>query len=90
MKKIVFFALIISGLFAARYPLNLEYSFMKGCMGKEDTPLKEKYCICAISYIENHYTLNQFLSALQDPQKKVKVIKSAVDYCLETVLKKEK
>ena len=89
MKKLLFLILVISGLFAQRYPLNLEYSFMKGCVGKEDNPVKEKYCMCAITYIENHYTLNNFLSALQDPNQKTKVIKDAAGYCLK-VIKKEK
>ncbi|WP_457560683.1 hypothetical protein [Caminibacter sp.] len=89
MKKLLFLILVISGLFAERYPLAFEYGFMKGCVGKENNPTKEKYCICAISYIEQKYTLNQFISALQDPEKKMKIIKSAVNYCL-TELKKEK
>ena len=89
MKKLLFLLFALSALFSQRYPINLEYSFMKGCIGKENTALKEKYCICAINYIEDNYTLNQFLSALQDPNKKTKIIKSAVNHCLN-VLKKEK
>jgi ribosome assembly protein YihI (activator of Der GTPase) len=89
MKKILFLLLLISGLFANRYPLNLEYNFLKGCVGKNDTPVKEKYCLCAITYIEKHYTLNQFLEALQDPKQKSKIIKSAVDYCLDVITKEK-
>jgi hypothetical protein len=88
MKNLLFL-LVVSSLFASRYPLNLEYSFMKGCVGKNDTPIKEKYCMCAITYIENHYTLTNFLSALQDPKNKEKIIKEAANYCLKVITKEK-
>ncbi len=88
MKKIVLTALFLSGLFAQRYPITLEYSFMKGCIGQDvNNKLKEKYCVCAIQYIEKNYTLNKFLTAMQDKQQSKKIISSAVNYCLKNVTK---
>ncbi|GAB6075024.1 hypothetical protein [Nautilia lithotrophica] len=85
MKKILVLLSVAGMLFAARYPMVAEYNYLKGCIGNNKD--MENYCICTLNAIENKYTLNEFITALQDKQKAKEVISFAVNECLDKLKK---
>jgi hypothetical protein len=82
MKKMLLLLSLGGMLFAARYPIIAEYNFLKGCIKSDKL---QDYCICALSAIEDKYTLNEFITASQDKQKAKKMISYAVDKCIVKV-----
>ncbi|GAX87432.1 conserved hypothetical protein [Lebetimonas natsushimae] len=80
MKKILALLSMTGLLFAARYPIIVEYNYLKGCIQNKNI---ENYCICTLNAIENRYTLNEFITASQDKEKAKKLIGFAVSKCLD-------
>jgi len=91
MKKMaILFGLSISLstlLFAQRYPIVMEYSYLSGCINSSDKVNMKDYCICTLKAIENKYSLDEFLNLIEDKNKKQEVIKYAVDQCLDKLKK---
>ncbi len=87
MKKLFVLLGLAGVLFAARYPMIMEYNYLKGCINSNDNKVPnskmENYCICTLNAIENKYSLNDFLTLLQDKQKAKEVINFAVNQCLD-------
>jgi hypothetical protein len=80
MKKIIVLIALGGALFAARYPMIAEYNFLKGCI-KSDSKMVN-YCVCALTAIENKYSLKEFITAYQE--KRIKpIIKYAVTKCVD-------
>ncbi|ACM92485.1 hypothetical protein NAMH_0056 [Nautilia profundicola AmH] len=84
MKKLLILAGIAGSLFAARYPMIMEYNYLKGCIGEKGM---ESYCICTLNAIEKKYDLNEFITILQDKKKAKEVINYAVNECLDKLKK---
>jgi len=85
MKKALVLLSIGGMLFAARYPMVAEYNYLKGCIGNNNK--MENYCICTLNAIENKYTLNEFVTALQNKKKAKELIGFAVSECLDKLKK---
>jgi hypothetical protein len=81
MKKILLIVSAAAFLFAARYPIVAEYSYMKGCTSNKEALID--YCACTLGAIEEKYTLNEFISMAQDKNKFKDVIKYAVNKCID-------
>jgi hypothetical protein len=84
MKKLLVLLGLTGALFAARYPMIMEYNYLKGCIGEKGM---EDYCICTLNAIENKYTLNEFLTVLQNKKKSKEMINYAVNECLDKLKK---
>ena len=67
MKKLIGIGLIISGLFASRYPILVEYNYMNSCVnaGKENKTQMINYCACTLNEIEKNYSFSDFVSNMQ-------------------------
>ncbi len=87
MKKLLLLGIIAAGLFAARYPIILEYYYMSSCVnaGKKQNPDKmAAYCACTLDEIEKNYTLNEFVSNMQKNKDAFlkEIMKKAVPKCI--------
>jgi len=88
MKKIIILCGLVGMVFATRYPMILEYNYLKGCINSnKNIKNMEKYCVCTLDAIEKKYTLNQFMEILQNPKTTKKVINYAVNQCLDKLKK---
>jgi len=85
MKKLILLAGFVATVFAARYPMVMEYNYLKGCIGEAGM---EDYCVCTLNAIEKKYTLNEFITVLQDKEKAKEVINYAVNECVDKLKKK--
>jgi hypothetical protein len=85
MKKLLTLLSLVVVLFAARYPIVVEYHYLKGCIGNNKN--MEDYCICSLNAIENKYLLNEFITASLDKKKAKKIINFAVDACFSKLKK---
>ncbi len=92
MKKIVFASIfslfLFSFSFAERYPIEMEYSYIKACSkGNSDM---EKYCICTLKELEKRFSLNEFIRlSYNQPEKLKKILKNEiVPYCVDKYLGK--
>jgi len=68
MKKILAAGIIAGVAFAARYPIVVEYRYLKNCIQKPDA---EEYCICTLKELEKKYTLAQFVELSQQSKDKL-------------------
>jgi len=91
MKKILLFVLLISGLFAARYPIAFEYYYMNGCVkgSKHDMEKQIAYCACTLRGIEKRYTLNQFVTNMQTNKNAFlkELAKTVIPECVNNLVK---
>jgi len=89
MKKLLLFGFILTGLFAARYPISLEYYYMNGCVQKDKTSTKISYCACTLNEIEKQYTLEEFVNNMQTNKKAFlqKLAKTAIAKCIDKLAK---
>ena len=85
MKKAIILLGIVGSLFAARYPIVVEYNYLKGCTNNR--PNIEGYCICTLNELEKKYTLDDFMAASQNKTKAREMIKYAVNKCVEKIKK---
>ncbi len=87
MKKVIWLTLtclaIFSVSFAERYPIEMEYNFLKGCIGNRVS--MEDYCFCALRKIESNYTLGQFMALYSaDPEGfKKMLLKEVIPACVD-------
>ena len=67
MKKLIAIGLIISGLFASRYPIVAEYYYMNSCVnaGKDKKNQMIDYCACTLEEIEKNYSFSEFVRKMQ-------------------------
>jgi hypothetical protein len=84
MKKFLVLSVLAGTLFAARYPMVIEYNYLKGCIGNK---AMENYCICTLNAIENKYTLTDFMGMIQDKAKAKVMINYAVAQCINKMKK---
>jgi hypothetical protein len=81
MKKILLIVGVSVFLFASRYSIVAEYSYMKGCVGKNEKMIN--YCACTLNAIENKYSLKEFILITKDKEKFKNLIKYAVGKCID-------
>jgi len=84
MKKLLVLIGFAGVVFAARYPMIMEYNYLKGCIGEQGM---EDYCVCTLNAIEKKYSLNDFITILQDKEKSKEVINYAVSECIDKLKK---
>ncbi len=88
MKKLLLLGIVAMGLFAARYPIIMEYYYMSSCVNAGKNKNKDKmtaYCACTLNEIEKNYTLNEFISNMQQDKNEFlkEVMKKAVPKCID-------
>ena len=88
MKKLLLLGIVAAGLFAARYSIAFEYYYMNSCVkaAKKQNPDKMvSYCACTLDVIEKNYTLNQFVSNMQNNKNTFlkKLMKKALPACID-------
>jgi len=90
MKKLLLFMLVVSGLFAARYPLVLEYYYMNSCVKEGKNNQKQiSYCACTLEKIEKKYSLNEFVNSMQTNKDAFlkELAKTVIPKCLDKLVK---
>ncbi len=88
MKKLLILIGVVGSLFAARYPIVVEYSYMKGCVGtKSNNRAMENYCICTLNAIENKYNISEFVQIMHDRTQAKQLINYAVAQCINKLKK---
>ena len=88
MKKLLLLGIVAAGLFAARYPIIMEYYYMSSCVNAAKNQNKDKmadYCACTLNEIEKNYTLSEFIGNMQTNKKEFlkEVMKKAVPKCID-------
>ncbi len=86
MKKFKLFILGIllsSTAFAERYPIEMEYGFLDGCIANNKKMVD--YCVCALKEIEKDYTAQEFIRFYEKNPKgfKKKIIKEILPRCID-------
>ena len=91
MKKLALLVLVISYLFAARYPIEFEYYYMDSCVkaGKLERKKQIEYCACTLYKIEKKYTLSEFLQNMQTNKEEFlkKLAKEIIPECIDKLAK---
>ena len=91
MKKFLLMGVLVSMVFAARYPISLEYYYMDGCVKGSKHAIEKQiaYCACTLRGIEKRYTLNQFVTNMQTNKKAFlqKLAKTAIAKCIDKLIK---
>jgi len=81
MKKILLIVSVATFLFAARYPIVVEYSYIKGCSSNKEALVD--YCACTLGAIEEKYTLDEFMSITKNKNKFKDLVKYAIKKCID-------